>query len=200
MSTTATIEATRESAAASTRTREYNDSFTQAYETYHTKIFAFIYSRVHDVELTKDLVSLVFERAYEKGDSLRDKDAYGAWLFMIARNTINGHFRKCAREYKYLGQAGEELRFVDGPPAPEEALLRDERVGQLIAHIGLLPQRDREILSLKFDAELTNAEIARIMGMSPLNVRVALFRALRKLRASMEKTDEETKEAEKQAA
>ncbi|HUF54635.1 MAG TPA: sigma-70 family RNA polymerase sigma factor [Dehalococcoidia bacterium] len=192
MNKTAILDTARIRAANSPRTSIYDGLFSAAYEAYSTKIFAFIYSRVHDVELTKDLVSIVFERAYQKGDTLRDPAAYGAWLFMIARNTINGHFRKAAREYRYLGRAGEELRFVDGPPLPEDALLRDERVGKLIEQMVTLPRRDRELLSLKFDAELTNAEIGRIMCMSPLNVRVAIFRALRKLRANMEKADHET--------
>jgi Sigma-70, region 4. len=52
-----------------------------------------------------------------------------------------------------------------------------------------LSARDQELISLKFDAELSNAEIAQIMGMTPLNVRVAIFRALRRLRRHMESAE-----------
>ena len=168
---------------------EYNTRFTKAYETYYTRVFAFIYSRVRDPELAKDLAAGVFEKAYVKGHEVRDPAAYGAWLFMIAKNLIAGHFRKSTREFRNIERAGEELRFVDSSPDPEDFVIRDERAGQLMNHLRTLPKRDQELLSLKFDAELTNAEIASIVGMTALNVRVAIFRALRRLKAKMEAAD-----------
>ena len=47
------------------------------------------------------------------------------------------------------------------------------------------PQREQDIIALKFDAELSNAQIAQIMDLSEPNVRVILFRTLRKLREMM---------------
>lgn len=163
----------------------YDEEFAAAYEAYHTKVFAFIYSRVREVELAKDLVATVFERAYAKGRELRDPAALGAWLFMIAKNTIAGYYRSVGREATHLQRAGEQMRFADQPATPEEAVLRDERLGQLMSYISQLPERDQELLSLKFDAELTNAEIAAVVHLSPGNVRVAIFRALKRLRNLM---------------
>lgn len=186
---TSISEARSQVAEAPRHSREYEDSFTASYEAYYTKLFAFIYSRVRDVELAKDLVSGVFEKAYLKGHEVREPAAYGAWLFMIAKNLISGHYRRTQREYNNLDRAREEMRFVDGPPDPEDVIMRDERVGQLLQHIKTLPRRDQELLSLKFDAEMTNAEIAQVMKMSPLNVRVSIFRALKRLRSRMESSD-----------
>jgi RNA polymerase sigma-70 factor (ECF subfamily) len=164
----------------------YDEAFTEAYEAYYTKVFAFVYSRVHDVELARDLVSAVFERAYTKGREVRDQGAYAAWIFMIAKNVIAGHYRRNKREEHHLERAGNELRFVDSPRGPEDALLRDERITELMKQVRTLPRRDQEILSLKFDAEMTNVEIGQVLGMSALNVRVAMFRALKRLKARME--------------
>ena len=47
------------------------------------------------------------------------------------------------------------------------------------------PQREQDIVSLKFDAELSNTQIAQIMDLTEANVRVILFRTLRKLREIM---------------
>ena len=47
------------------------------------------------------------------------------------------------------------------------------------------PQREQDIVSLKFDAELTNAQIAQIMDLTEQNVRVIIFRTIRKLRKVM---------------
>jgi RNA polymerase sigma factor (sigma-70 family) len=166
--------------------QRYEAAFIAAYEAYYGKLFAFTYSRTRDAELAKDIVASVFERAYTKGHEVREAAAYGAWLFMIAKNLIAGHYRRAGREHNHLGRASEELRFVDPPPGPEDCLLRDERVGTLIHFLKELAPRDQELISLKFDAELSNMEIAKIMGMTALNVRVAIFRALRRLRNKMQ--------------
>ena len=167
-------------------TPQYEAAFAKAYEEYYGKLFAFTYSRTCDAELAKDIVASVFERAYVKGHEVREPAAYGAWLFMIAKNLIAGHYRRTGREFNHMERAGEELRFVDPPMGPEDSLLRNERVGRLIELVRMLPPRDRELISLKFDAELSNTEIAQIMGLTALNVRVAIFRALRRLRTRMQ--------------
>ena len=168
---------------------DYDQAFAGVYQTYYTKIFAFVYSRVRDVELARDLVSEVFEKAYLKGHEVRDRTAYGAWLFMIAKNLISGHYRSAKRQMNNLERAKDELRFVDAPADPEQFAIRGERIGRLMHHLRSLPTRDQELLSLKFDGELTHAEIGKVMGLTPLNARVSVFRALRRLRARLD-TDE----------
>jgi RNA polymerase sigma-70 factor (ECF subfamily) len=167
-------------------TPQYEAAFARAYEDYYGKLFAFTYSRTRDAELAKDIVASVFERAYVKGHEVRQPAAYGAWLFMIAKNLIAGHYRRAGREFNHLERAGEELRFAEPPIGPEDSLLRNERVGRLVDFVRALPARDQELISLKFDAELSNTEIAQILGLTALNVRVAIFRALRRLRTRMQ--------------
>ena len=53
----------------------YQAAFVEAYERYYTKVFAYVYSRVSNVEVTKDLVAEVFEKAYVKGHSVREPAA-----------------------------------------------------------------------------------------------------------------------------
>jgi RNA polymerase sigma-70 factor (ECF subfamily) len=163
----------------------YDDNFTALFNAYYTRVFAFVYSRTRDVDLSKDLVSEVFERAYAKGDSVRDQAAYSAWLFMIAKNVIAGHYRQRKREQIYQAKVEDGLRLADSPPQPEDFALRDERLGHLMKLVKTLPVRDQELISLKFDAELSHVEIGRIMGITPLNVRVSIFRAVKRLRSRM---------------
>ncbi len=49
-----------------------------------------------------------------------------------------------------------------------------------------LPLREQEILDLKFVAGLSNVQVAEATGLTPSNVGVIVFRALRKLRAAMQ--------------
>ena len=163
----------------------YEAAFTEAYQTYYTRIFAFIYSRVGNVELTKDLTAEVFQLAYLKGQGVREAAAYASWLFMVAKNVVVGHYRQQKRENNRMERFKESLWLAEQPVEPEEAAIRSDLVGQVVAQLKTLPRRDQELLALKFEGQLTNAEIARVMRMSEVNVRVSIFRALSRLRERM---------------
>jgi RNA polymerase sigma-70 factor (ECF subfamily) len=60
-----------------------------------------------------------------------------------------------------------------------------EELNAVVQLVRGFPQREQDIVSLKFDAELSNNQIAEIMELSEANVRVILFRTLRKLRKLM---------------
>jgi RNA polymerase sigma-70 factor (ECF subfamily) len=65
-----------------------------------------------------------------------------------------------------------------------EILMREE-AATVAGLLRELPQREQDIVALKFDAELSNTQIAEIMELSEANIRVILFRTLRKLRDLM---------------
>lgn len=171
------------------RANDYDQDFTRAYGKYYTRVFAFVYSRVSEVELSKDIVSEVFERAYRKGDTLRDKEAYRGWLFTIARNLISGHFRRHKAELRKQERAQKEIKLFEDGVDPEHEAVRNDRAGSLMQLVTQLSERHQELISLKFDGELTHDEIAKITGMTPGNVRVAIFRALKRLRTLVEEQD-----------
>src|SRR3990172_4696198 len=66
--------------------QERPSEFAALYSQYFPKVFAYVYGRVQDKELSLDIVSDVFEKAFVKKDSLRSSVAFGSWLFTIARN------------------------------------------------------------------------------------------------------------------
>lgn len=165
----------------------YEAAFVEAYEQYYTKVFAYVYSRVGSVELTKDLVAEVFERAYVKGHEVREPAAYATWLFMIAKNVVIGHYRKHKRETNGMGRMKESLWLSEGSSNPEDEALRGEAVSRLRHYLKQLSRRDQELLSLKFEGELSYTEIAGVLKLSEVNVRVSIFRALKRLRALMER-------------
>ena len=164
----------------------YQQAFIEAYERYYTKLFAYVYSRVGNVELAKDLTAEVFEKAYVKGHSVREAAAYTTWLFMIAKNVVIGHYRRQKRENNGLTRIKDSLWLSERPTDPEADTLRGEAVSSLMRHLRRLSDRDQELLALKFEGELSYAEISRVLRLSEVNVRVAIFRALKRLRSLME--------------
>lgn len=165
----------------------YQTGFVEAYERYYTKVFAYIYSRVGNVEAAKDLTAEVFEKAYVKGHSVREPAAYATWLFMIAKNAVVGHYRRNKRETNGMNKMRESLWQAGSSPSPEDGALRGEAVSSLMQYVRRLSQRDQELLALKFEGDLSYAEISRVLRMSEVNVRVSIFRVLKRLRALMKK-------------
>jgi len=156
------------------------DAFSEKYRRYFPRVFAYVYARVGNVHLTEDLVSEVFERAFAKADSLRSDNAFSTWLFTIARNAIISHGRKYGRETIVDPEVMREI--APATASVEGELLQQEELQNVARLVREFPQREQDIISLKFDAELPNQQIADIMGLSEPNIRVIIFRTLRKLR------------------
>jgi len=160
--------------------------FTDLYHQYFPKVFAYVYGRVQDKEVSLDIVSDVFEKAFIKMRSLRSPESFGSWLFTIARNEVSSHWRKTKPAAKAAQEAAWENELHAHPKGPEETVLHKERLAALSELVRQLPRREQEIIALKFDAELTNREIAGVLSTSEVNVRVTVFRALRKLRERLQ--------------
>jgi RNA polymerase sigma-70 factor (ECF subfamily) len=81
----------------------------------------------------------------------------------------------------------EEAQDLHGGPTPEDLAVRrsdHERLGRLLDR---RPERERELLALKYGAEFTNREIARMTGLSESNVGTILHRAVEAIRAEWDK-------------
>ena len=159
------------------------DQFAEKYQQFFPRVFAYVYGRVHNVHQAEDLVSEVFERAFLKMGSLRNDEAFATWLFTIARNLVTSQARKRGRESIVDPDILKSV-VATSISVENEVLVREE-VAAVVECLKKFPQREQDIVSLKFDAELTNGQIAQVMGLSEANVRVILFRTLRKLREMM---------------
>ena len=162
------------------------DQFADKYQQFFPRVFAYVYGRVHNVHLAEDLVSEVFERAFLKMGSLCNDEAFATWLFTIARNLVTSHARRRGRESIVDPDILKSV-VATNVSVENEVLVREE-VAAVVDCLRTFPQREQDIVSLKFDAELTNGQIAGVMGLTEANVRVILFRTLRKLREMMKRS------------
>ena len=155
--------------------------FTALYEEHVAYVFRYINYRVGNRNEAEDLTSVVFEKAlaaFHRYD--RQKAAPQTWLLSIARNTITDYLRKSSkRKTMPLDNA---LGVESADPSPSEETERREEYERLQVCLAALPQREQEIISLKFGAELNNRQIASVVGLSENNVGTILFRAICKLR------------------
>lgn len=162
--------------------REFQD----IYEAYYKRVYNYISFRINNHQDTEDLVSQVFERVIDKYDTYDNKRSpLEAWLIGIARNTVTDYFR--GRQKRFDLSANLLSLFVPGSRQPEEVMVANEDHAQLIRMLSKLNEKERNIVALKFAAELKNTDIAEMMRLSESNVGVMLFRSLKKLRKEWEK-------------
>lgn len=143
------------------------------------RVYNFFRYRVGPGAVAEDLTAVTFEKAWAARERYRrDRAAFGTWLFAVARNVAVDHHRS-ARPHVPLDEA-VEVAAGDTPEEIAERRSDEDRLGRLLAR---RTDRERELLSLKYGAECTNREIARMTGLSESNVGTILHRAVQALRA-----------------
>ncbi len=142
-------------------------------------VYNYFRYRVGDSPVAEDLTSITFEKAWRARHRYRRELAgFATWLMAIARNVAVDHYRAERRHAPI-----EAVADVAGGATPEELAERRsdlERLGRLLE---TLPDRDRELIALKYGAELTNRAIAGQLGLSESNVGTLLHRTVQTLRA-----------------
>ncbi len=143
------------------------------------RVYNFFRYRVGDGPEAEDLTSVTFEKAWRARHRYRrDLGAFTTWLLTIARNVAIDHYRQ-ARSFVPL----EDAAHVPGGPTPEELAAQRSDAERLAALLGKLPERERELVALRYGAGLTNRAIARLTGLSESNVGTILHRTIQELRA-----------------
>jgi RNA polymerase sigma-70 factor (ECF subfamily) len=170
------------------------DDYADLYRDYLPRILNYVRMRVGSEDLAQDLTATAIERAVAKQHTLRKPEAFGAWLFQIARNVVAGYYR--GRKPTVPLDDAEMQAASD--PSPREVVIRREEVARMRAALATLPERDQEVLRLRFAGGLGNQEIARVMRLRAGHVAVLVYRALRKLRARLE--EDEQKAPDRQAS
>jgi len=165
--------------------------FEELYAKYLPKIYNYVCYRVGDRRAAEDLTAEIFERALTHLHTYQaDKGAFSTWLFQIAHNRVANYWRSKKRA-PMLCSLEAIPTLVRREKSPEQQLIQDEQVQRLYNHLHQLPDRQRDIIALKFGADLSNKEIARMMRIKANYVGVLLYRAVQKLRQALEEEERE---------
>jgi len=140
-------------------------------------VYAYVAYRIGAGPDAEDATSEVFARALRyksKFDS--SKGTPIAWLLGIARRVLAER------------ATDDRLTFAEMPDARAPGELEDDSVNLMTMQsaVAALGERDRELVALRYGADLTAAQIGDLLDLSPNAVEVALHRALRRLRAELE--------------
>ncbi len=161
--------------------------FVELYDKYFDQIYKYMLTRVSDVQLAEDLTSQTFLNALENLESYEDRGhPFSSWLYRIAINEMNQHFRKSKKNHevaiKNWHETSERFDSADTDlKGSEDEFEHLEQLKVLNNAIRKLKPKDQDILSLKYFENLSYQEIADVLGISVSNVGVKLNRATSRL-------------------
>jgi RNA polymerase sigma-70 factor, ECF subfamily len=154
------------------------EAFEDVYARTFPKVYAYVASLLRDRSAAEEVTAQAFERAYRKRHSYKPgRGSADAWVFGIARNAALDELRRLKRRAKL--EADPEDAASARPDDGAERLVRRATVRAAMAS---LDGPERDLIALKFSGGLSNAEIARVLGMSESNAGTRLHRTIEKLR------------------
>jgi RNA polymerase sigma-70 factor (ECF subfamily) len=157
-------------------------NFAEVYDDQVWSVYGFFAYRVASRDDAEDLTQRTFERALDAWPRFDPAKApIRAWLLAIARNLLIDHYRS-APETPHAG-LDEVSEDQLGSEVPEPSLGLEP---PLAAALARLSPRAREVIALRFGADLSGPEIAELTELSLDNVQQILSRSLRRLREDLE--------------
>jgi RNA polymerase sigma-70 factor, ECF subfamily len=159
-----------------------DDRFEQLYAEHAQALFGFLSYRTGDRVLAEDLLADTFERALRARRRFDPRKASEkTWLYAIALNCLRDHARRLSTESRALERIANEPS--PGSSGEMEAIADRDLVSRSLA---ALSEEEREAIALRFGAGLSVPEIAKLTGERLTTVEGRVYRALRKLRETMD--------------
>ena len=139
------------------------------------RVYAYAAYRLGDGPDAEDATSDAFERALRYRDSYdRSRGEPAAWLIGIARRCVDQIL-------------ADRMPIVEPPDEAASIDLEEETVSRLELSRALagLSEQDRELMALRYGADLTARQIAELFGARTNTIEVSLHRALERLRRQL---------------
>ena len=161
-----------------------DEYFEEIYCDYYEKIYKFIYYKVCNIELAEDLTSDVFVDVYKNLHRYDENKSFIlTWLYAISCNRLKNYY-KSRKKLEYSIDCMSEMNI-------EPVFISDDLLEQKEWYIVLqkliwdLPERNRNVILMKYYGDMTSKEIGNNLDISSGNVRIILKRTLSTLKSKL---------------
>ena len=155
--------------------------FRQLYSKWLKPVYRYFYFRVGNVEDAEDLTAQVFLKAYETLPRYRNRGSFSGWLFTIAHARAVDYYRKGRREVTL-----EDSDYPENSLDLLSQAAHSDDVQQVLALIRGLPEKDQELIRLRFMADLSYREIGQVLKRNEDAVRKSISRLLNRIQSQLE--------------
>jgi RNA polymerase sigma factor (sigma-70 family) len=143
------------------------------YRAEHPRLVSWLTVAVADVELARDAAAEAFARAFAQWRRVSRMESPAGWTHTVALNVARRQLRRRAPETRLL------RRDVEPRPAPELVAI------EVWDAVRVLPLRQRTAIALRYVLDLSQSEIAQVLGVAPGTVSATLSTARRHLAISL---------------
>ena len=161
------------------------EAFTVLVERYRPRVHAMINNMVRNDADAWDLTQETFLKAWLALGRFEARASFFTWLYRIAHNRLNDHWRAAKHRPPPPSDADERTARMPDPHTPERILSDFEQRRRLQRAMDELPEEQREVLVRRLERELSLEEIAEITGVGRETVKSRLRYAMDKLRARL---------------
>ena len=175
-----------EEAALVERARKLDDEAWQTiFEQHYPRLYAYLYYRVGNADVAEDLCGEVFERAVKNIRRFKPRDGgLGGWLTRIAQNLARDYYRRTKSRPPDPLELNES--WIAHGDDPASHLLNNETAAYLQQALQRLTPEQRDVILLRFIAQMRTPEVARILNKTTGAVKALQHRALASLRRELE--------------
>lgn len=151
----------------------------QLFDAHFDSVYRYVFFRVRNVVEAEDITSDIFEKVvrYQNHYTPQEGATIRSWIFSIARNTLTDYFRK-----KRIDTTPIDDVDISDSSNLGQALDASQQLQQIFSTLDSLTPRQQEIVRLRFEADLSNKEIAELLSINQKTVSATLTQALATLR------------------
>ncbi|MDI9239409.1 RNA polymerase sigma factor [Lysobacter sp. LF1] len=160
-------------------------AFEVLYARHRGPLYRFLLRQLRDQALADEFFQDVWQRVIAARQGWKPDAAFRTWLFRIAHNRLNDHWRGLKHRPAAPADGDERATRVPDPSSPEHELSEFEQRRRLQLAIEDLPEEQREVVVLRLEQELSLEEIGDITGVGRETVKSRLRYAMDKLRARL---------------
>ncbi|MDJ0849178.1 MAG: RNA polymerase sigma factor [Myxococcota bacterium] len=154
-------------------------AFNLLYERYFQRVYSFVYLRLRNRADTEEVVQEVFTAAFRSIDAFSGRSSLLAWIYGIAKNTVNNHIRRARAHEQRLERAEPELlrsSWSLDSCTPEEHLNLRRSEEAIRERLSAMADWHAEVFVLRHVENLSIGEIASRVSKSNDAVRSSLYR------------------------
>lgn len=147
---------------------------------YWNEVFGFQLKRVRNEHDAEDITIETFAKAFDRIETFNNNYTFSTWLITISKNIqIDKLRKKNAAIYSNTTDASSEQvkKIPDHSPTPEDKLIREQNLAELLKFIKQLKPHYQEVINLRYFQEMGYNEISEKLGVPLNNVKVRLLRA-----------------------